>query len=144
MKTCPHCSKGIHFESYHSSAYAYDDKKGKKKSSGYAVTHGFCPACDELIVLLEEGTYQEDKYGSRLATVTSEEVIYPKSASRPVQPEVPDIYKDDYLEAAAVLNMSPKASAAISRRLLQCVLRECVFRRKSPLDSDSLRHLIPI
>lgn len=37
---------------------------------------------------------------------------------------VPDPYRKDFGEAAAVLSLSPKASAALSRRTLQAVLRD--------------------
>lgn len=33
-------------------------------------------------------------------------------------------YRDDYIEASAVLSLSPKASAALSRRCLQAVLKD--------------------
>ncbi|MEM9535041.1 MAG: DUF4145 domain-containing protein [Cyanobacteria bacterium P01_A01_bin.3] len=39
-------------------------------------------------------------------------------------PEIPKNYRKDFSEAEAVLSASPKASAAISRRLLQDVLRK--------------------
>jgi hypothetical protein len=49
----------------------------------------------------------------------------PQVASRPAPPpEVPANIASDYLEAAATLEASPKASAALSRRCLQHLLRE--------------------
>ena len=36
--------------------------------------------------------------------------------------EVPDAFKNDYLEACAVLDISAKASAALSRRVLESIL----------------------
>ncbi|MDH4162500.1 MAG: DUF4145 domain-containing protein [Nitrospirota bacterium] len=136
MNTCPHCSKGIYFEESGISAYSYDTEKKTAKEDGYAITHGFCPACHQLIVLLQEGKYKETQYGTTLEDVSSEEILYPKAATKPVQPEVPDIYKNDFLEAVSVLNLSPKASAAISRRLLQCVLREELKVKKSSLAKE--------
>ena len=38
--------------------------------------------------------------------------------------------KDDYEEAALVLSISPKASAALSRRCLQTILREHGYGQK--------------
>ncbi len=136
MNICPHCGKGIHFESPDSAVYHSLNKEEEPKGSGFAVTHGFCPLCEELIVILEEGEYKKDKYGESLTSVSSEEILYPKMAIRPVQPEVPEIYKNDFLEAVAVLNLSPKASAAISRRLLQCILREEIKIKKSSLAKE--------
>ncbi len=52
-------------------------------------------------------------------------VIYPKTTGRPPVPaEVPNEYSEDYKEACLVLADSPKASAALSRRCLQHILRE--------------------
>ena len=45
-------------------------------------------------------------------------------SARPIPHEVPVHIRADYEEAALVLNLSPKASAALSRRCLQAVLRE--------------------
>lgn len=52
------------------------------------------------------------------------DIIFPKYANRRVEPEVPIEYREDFIEAAAVLPISPKASAALSRRILQHTLRE--------------------
>ncbi len=44
--------------------------------------------------------------------------------TRVVPDEVEEPYATDFREAAATLHVSPKASAALSRRLLQHLLRE--------------------
>ena len=49
---------------------------------------------------------------------------WPRTPQRPVPPEVERRYANDFREAVAVLPESPKASAAISRRTLQDILRE--------------------
>jgi hypothetical protein len=50
---------------------------------------------------------------------------YPKAPSRaPLPSEVPSPYADDYSEACLTLADSPKASAALSRRCLQQILRD--------------------
>src|SRR5690606_18021784 len=54
-----------------------------------------------------------------------DEVIYPRhAASPPLPPEVPEDIRKDFEEASLVLLLSSKASAALSRRLLQRILRE--------------------
>ncbi len=123
---CPYCNKSIHFEEYGSQVYQNEDERQLETSDsdGYEVAHGFCPACGDLIALYREGTYVKGEYSSHLDDLTLNKIIYPASYSRPVEPEVPESYKTDYKEATSVLNLSPKASAAISRRLLQNVLRE--------------------
>jgi hypothetical protein len=51
-------------------------------------------------------------------------LAHPASRSRPVPAGVVDPYKQDFIEACKVLQDSPKASAALSRRCLQMVLRD--------------------
>ena len=53
------------------------------------------------------------------------ELVRPKyPALRIVSPEVPQEIADDYQEAHKVLQISPKASAALSRRCLERVLHD--------------------
>lgn len=50
-------------------------------------------------------------------------VVFPKGINRsPLSAEVPEEFADDYRQAALILNDSPMASAAVSRRLLQHLL----------------------
>ncbi len=62
-------------------------------------------------------------YGS-LSEIHSEEFLYPKFTTRSMEPEVPERYRRDFAEACSVLSLSPKASAALSRRLLQDIIRQ--------------------
>ncbi len=96
--------------------------------NGFEVVCGDCPICELPVVKLNKGTVTETKseYGSywNMDAVETEELLYPKNVVRKVEDEVPEAYKAEYLEASAVLQVSPKASAALSRRLLQRVLRD--------------------
>ena len=52
-------------------------------------------------------------------------MIYPRTTNRDMAPpEVPKEFAEDFNEAAMILDDSPKASAALSRRCLQKLLRE--------------------
>lgn len=63
--------------------------------------------------------------------------MYPRSVSRePVDPAVPQEFAADYLEACEVLDISPKASAALSRRIMQHILRECAKVKEPTLDKE--------
>jgi Domain of unknown function (DUF4145) len=64
-------------------------------------------------------------------------LVYPKGASRsPCPNEVPNQISEDYKEACLVLCDSPKASAALSRRCLQNVLREAAKVKHGDLYSE--------
>lgn len=59
-------------------------------------------------------------------------LLFPKTTTRTFDlMEVPKQLADDYEEACLVLSDSPKASAALSRRCLQAILREQGFHDKS-------------
>jgi hypothetical protein len=73
-----------------------------------------CPSCKKIVVrLLRHGGGLKDHL-----------VVYPKATSRPVPSEVPNPFARDFGEASLVLADSPKASAALSRRLVQHIIRE--------------------
>jgi len=127
---CPHCNKEIHlvFEEYATCVYKYSEPLGDE-ITGYEISHGFCPSCNNLIVLMYDGLYKLGQEGEFIVNKCNEELIYPKGYLRPVEPEVPDSYATEYRESAAVKNLSAKASAAISRRILQTLLRdECKIK----------------
>jgi hypothetical protein len=64
-------------------------------------------------------------------------LVYPKAASRKsLSSDVPDHFAKDYKEACLVLSDSAKASAALSRRCLQNILRECAGVKRSDLSKE--------
>lgn len=123
---CPHCHLGISIE--WDEIETWKTKDFNVTGNGQEVAYGQCPECEEFIFVLRTGKYTSRKLegGTIYSSVEdfSEEFLYPKYAFKDVEPEVPEKYKKEYLEAHSVLNMSPKASAALSRRLLQNILRE--------------------
>lgn len=121
---CPHCSTGVkvELEEY------FDGRDPNRENYGYEIHGGDCPECNGLIVLLKGGrlepvTGAEYPY-EVLKDVEQEEFLFPKLIARKVEPEVPNTYRQDFIEAFTVMQFSPKASAALSRRLLQQILRE--------------------
>jgi hypothetical protein len=72
-------------------------------------------------------------YGRR----TSERIFRPKVSGRaPIPPEVPENLAKDYIESCLVLADSPKASAALSRRCLQSLLRDYATVKPSDLSKE--------
>jgi hypothetical protein len=122
---CPHCMHSIRFEEHDEFLYQLEGKP----EEGHRLKYGFCPNCEEFIVLLEHGRYYEKAVGDRTYEGLTEpyevEFLYPKTLARePLPPEVTGQCRSDFEEAAAVLPISPKASAAISRRILQHMLQD--------------------
>lgn len=83
-----------------------------------------CPACDHLLVVLTLGEGDEAAGGElHLQTPWRAVVIHPTQGRQlQVEEEVPETYRKDLFEAGEVLGFSAKASAALSRRILQTVL----------------------
>jgi hypothetical protein len=118
---CPHCNVSIHIES--ATEYWLTQANEKNNRYLYKMT---CPSCKEMILVLSRHHYDITRFGME---EPHQIVLYPKHGStrKPCPAEVinksPKIAQD-YLEACQCLEISPKASAALSRRCLQQILRE--------------------
>ena len=105
---CPHCLIAIHME-------VEEYQPVRDKHGTRMLIWDQCPVCDRLIVILR---VEDENNGDEL-------VIFPKAYTRSrVSDDVPEEFQSDYEEAALILADSPKASAALSRRCLQHILRE--------------------
>jgi hypothetical protein len=115
---CPQCNTGINeaLGRYQIVQEPQIQMEGKYfPSIVWVALHQRCPECLRSIIYLE----------SNINGSISRSLVVPRNASaRPVPIEVTDPYKQDFTEACNVLQVSPKASAAISRRCLQSVLRD--------------------
>lgn len=138
---CPHCGITINLELYSTSTWAIEEKEDEQQL-GYnaeTVKYGHCPACEQVIVFLVRGYSTESGSGFIYISesdVSDKRVIYPLGNARSVDNSVPKRYRQDFLEACSVVNLSPKASAAISRRLLQDILREHFKVKPSDLSKE--------
>lgn len=91
-----------------------------------------CPECKGFVAEL----YKTSAHVERRWPPTFTTLVWPKSAGRPVPPEVDQRFALDFKEAVATLPVSPKASAALSRRLLQDILREKAGVKKPTLSRE--------
>jgi len=88
-----------------------------------------CAACKLLVIVLVE------RYSNGLHK--SVRLVQPKGVSRaPIPAEVPSVLAGDFSEACQVLADSEKASAALSRRCLQNLLRDKAGVKPSNLDNE--------
>ncbi len=113
---CPHC------------LVAYHDNPTYKTMGGdmdgiYQIVMRRCSECEKVNLEFKHLDISTRGDSSRREIASS--IIRPKVANRPPVPkEVPAKYRQDYYEACLVIADSPKASAALSRRCLQNILRE--------------------
>jgi len=138
---CPHCLVEFHDEK--EIVFLGDDIQGQ-----WAIEKFICPNPDckkSIYYLINAKLYQKsnsfswniflDSNGEE--QVSKRELIRPKGSSRPPAPsEVPTDIAEDYTEACLVLPDSPKASAALSRRALQHLLRQAAGVKKGNLANE--------
>lgn len=92
-----------------------------------------CPSCREYTIKLQKGA---TAIGRPEVAWKDKREIFPPQQPRKAPNEVPNPLAADYVEAASVQHISPKASAAISRRCLQHILREHAGVKKQDLANE--------
>jgi hypothetical protein len=98
---------------------------GDDLSSRWTLSKSTCPACRRYILGLTEEHERIQTPGGIRYQKNRSWLCYPKAVSRtPLSSDVPQAFATDYREACITLADSAKASAALSRRCLQHVLRE--------------------
>jgi len=133
--SCPHCQvySVMRFNSI-VKRFETDDKYGILFRDNRALLFDFicsCPNCTNTVFVQAQAhanaahpdptaAYEEldDSFVTEIVSV------YPYRRSVAVPPEVPKKYAGDFREAVLVLDLSPTASAALSRRILQNILRD--------------------
>jgi hypothetical protein len=126
---CPHCL--VEFHSRREINHLGKDVQGEWAIENFDYPN---PDCRKSIFFLLNGQFNYNRNDGSWSTLTDingteliskRELIRPKGSSRPPVPnEVPNNIASDYSEACLVLPDSPKASAALSRRALQHLLRD--------------------
>ena len=111
---CPHCL--VFFHDNWTSWSAGGDLTHSDRNGKFRFESTVCPACDQLIFRLNR-YYLSGLHRTGI-------IVYPKATARPVPDEVTKEFADDFSEACLVIADSEKASAALSRRCLQNLLRE--------------------
>jgi Domain of unknown function (DUF4145) len=131
---CPHCI--VEINPNFTEIYLGNDVEGH-----YALYTMTCPNinCKRMIIELKQGDEKSNPHRGTygVQNFTEEILVRPLRANRPPVPiEVDKIFADDYNEACLVLPFSSKASAALSRRSLQNVLRDKAGVKKGDLSNE--------
>jgi hypothetical protein len=137
MSKCPHCNTSIHLAKTGEKVIYHESLPNEQENGEFVrpvrasiLAWGFCPECNNLIVLLRTGgsysNRQIESESPQISNLNRWGILYPrKFSNRNINDQtIPEEYRKDFNEAAAVLSISPKASAALSRRLLERILKE--------------------
>ncbi len=143
---CPHCRTTVQFVAYDSWASPMRFTEPSPEGPAFEIHIALCPECKCPVVSIEEyrldpdrPPYEQDSEDAELLDCW---LIWPRAAARPPLPtNVPAHLQHDYHEAALVRPLSGKASAALSRRCLQSLLREVAGTKSKDL-SDQIEDVL--
>ena len=128
--SCPYCNRDTTItDSNYSSRIHYFDIENKGGLLGLSTIVVSCPneKCREYVIngSLYKGKYNE--YNSKPMTVDHPILTWsmkPSSSSKQFPKYIPQPIILDYEEACLIRDLSPKASATLSRRCLQGIIRD--------------------
>ncbi len=129
---CPHC-----LVAFHEDETAWNESAlGRDRDGHWGVESILCPECKRLVVRLV------CQRPGPVAPTFDRKLVHPKAVARTRLPsDVPASFADTYTQASLVLADSAMASAALSRRCLQEVLREAAKVKYSDL-SDEIEQVL--
>jgi hypothetical protein len=141
---CPFCGhfQVVTSETRHVSRNPLGTSKNKHKARWYTIGVIECsnPNCKEFAAWFSFNDYGKYSDGSARMEIIGEEVLHyqlrPVSMAKPQHASVPSILVTDYEEACLVLHASPKASATLSRRCLQGMIRDFCGIAKATLHQE--------
>ncbi|KAI4445306.1 hypothetical protein C823_007813 [Eubacterium plexicaudatum ASF492] len=95
-----------------------------------------CPNCEKYSIVA-------NGLGTNVNNISSS--LQPKSSAKQFPDYIPEAIRQDYEEACAIVNLSPKASATLSRRCLQGIIRDFWGISKARLidEINELQNKIP-
>jgi hypothetical protein len=136
---CPYCRsrQTVTDPKYHVSEDRIDVGDNADGNVGFRAISIGCsnPECKKVTVIFEYGTvnqYSDGGYHSWQKTILGRQFI-PDSAAKPQPEYIPEPIRNDYAEACLIRDLSPKASATLSRRCLQGMIRDFCKVSKSRL-----------
>lgn len=129
---CPYCGHAqvIGEERYDSADWndisVEGEKQGRRLYSSYTAIVCANADCREL---------SRDAAGSWFISPRKAWRLLPPSSAKPQPDYIPEPIRNDYYEACAIRDLSPKASATLTRRCLQGMIRHfCGISRKRLVD----------
>ena len=134
---CPYCATTVHMN-WSETALENIHPEESYLKDGYAIQYGFCPECCNLVIQLQHGmSLGWNENGCWIDQIDEEQPIYPRYATaRKLHEFIPHQYAELFRESEEVNNISPRASATLSRYLLQMLLHEELHIHKRNLEEE--------
>ena len=125
---CPYCSRDTTIVSINKAETRHRIETVKSKYAYVYLQYKAiaCPnsECNELTLSVDLKSYNSPYTDQKLMASLGTWQLLPSSLAKPQPHYIPEAIKADYYEACAILTLSPKASATLSRRCLQGIVRD--------------------
>jgi hypothetical protein len=125
--TCPHCDRKTTINN--SDFHSHEDEMTINNSEGCRILKNewiVCPNVEckkiTLTVILYEYNWKHPEW--KKGEIITKWRLLPNSYAKQFPDYIPEPLRIDYLEACSILEKSPKASATLSRRCLQGIIRD--------------------
>lgn len=126
--TCPYCGQPTTITSANADqeSLRLDDVQQKKLLISLFARAIGCPnpSCGELTLAVSAFYTEWNGAGYVNGEKIGEWKLLPESSAKPIPEYVPEAIRDAYQQAARIVELSPNASAALSRRCLQGIIRD--------------------
>lgn len=86
----------------------------------YSISAGRCPQCDGEHIRLSHYVFAGESVGA--LKEVEDEILFPRRPAAENIEKVPSPYADDYEEATAIKDISPKGATLLARRISESVL----------------------
>jgi len=131
---CPYCKTFIHVPEWPAVSEAGSFLSSPPKDGDYDIALKWlrCTSCSKSTVYLVWGKRKGDNEFEE----KRREMIIPRNVLPSIPVEVPTLLADQFNEASVILKDSPRASAALSRRCLQTLLREYAKVKPGDLSTE--------
>ena len=140
---CPFCQRHqtISQQKLYHAGHTVDVGENKHGRFGIRVLAIGCsnPSCKEVELKITTGTNRrcEGGYFDLKAPISSHR-LWPESSHKPQPDFIPAPILQDYFEASRIRDLSPKASATLSRRCIQGMIRDfCKISKNRLLDETT-------
>jgi hypothetical protein len=124
--TCPFCNRHATITAHNQKTnYCTINADNFDKTKVLKGIYTRCPneKCHQYTLEVTAGDYQDLTHGYRISNGKTWQLI-PESNAKPFPDYIPEQLRADYTEACLVKDKSPKASATLSRRCLQGIIRD--------------------
>ena len=124
--TCPYCDRDTTITDTYSTANFSLTIKSSDGGRYFATLLVVCPnpKCRKFTLDISMSQFTFANGGWQIGDEIQSWSLIPPSSAKVFPEYVPQPIRDDYVEACAIRDLSPKASATLSRRCLQGIIRD--------------------